>query len=211
MQANHTYTWWEMVWEQHISCSTIRSWLKTNPQIGGTHLLTLQQLSEKTICFSRRYFVRPEQSPASPTARASLPPAARTPRDDSQVSLYNENFVRTCFVSPEETQSSASPVARASLMPATHTPGDDSQVSGDSEPFVPAYFVSPEQNQTSILFRATPLRQQRRNDSERKEKRSECAFPCAFSCDCGMQLSCKPHTDKQTKPARTEVCVGAGT
>ena len=98
--------------------------------------------------------------------------------------------------------------------------------------FVPAYFVLPEQNQSSILFRATPLRQQRLNDSERKEKRSECAFPCAFSCECGMQLSCavrfrvflarathctprrsKPETDKQlqTKRARTEVCAGPGT
>ena len=136
------------------------------------------------LCFSHRYFVLPEQSPASPTARASLTPTTRTPCDDSQVFLYNENFVRTCFVSPEESQRSASPVARASLMPATHTPGDDSQVSGDSETFVPAYFVSPEQNQSSILFRA-PLRQQRLNDSERKEiKRSGCAFAYAFSCDC---------------------------
>ena len=95
-----------------------------------------------------------------------------------------------------------------------------------------AYFVSPEQNRSSILFRATPLRQQRLHDSERKEKRIECAFPCAFSCECGMQLSCdvrfrvflacathfaprrsKPHTDKQlqTKRARTEVCAGPGT
>ena len=117
-------------------------------------------------------------------------------------------------------------------MPATHTPGDASQVSGDSQTFGPAYFVLPEQNQSSILFRATPLRQQRLNDSERKEKRSECVFPCAFSCECGMQLSCavrfrvflaraahctprrsKPETDKQlqTKHARTEVCAGPGT
>ena len=165
-------------------------------------------------------------------ARTSLTPTTRTPCDESQVFLYKENFLRTCFVSPEESQRSASPLARASLMPATHTPGDDSQVSGDSETFVPAYFVSPEQNQSSILFRATPLRQQRLNDSERKEKRSECAFPCAFSRECGMQLSCdvrfrvflacaahfaprrsKPHTDKQlqTKRARTEVCAGPGT
>ena len=58
---------------------------------------------------------------------------------------FKENFLRTCFVSPEESQRSTSPLARASLMPATHTPGDDSQVSGDSETFVPAYFVLPEQ------------------------------------------------------------------
>ena len=58
---------------------------------------------------------------------------------------FQENFLRTCFVSPEESQRSTSPLARASLMPATHTPGDDSQVSGDSETFVPAYFVLPEQ------------------------------------------------------------------
>ena len=140
------------------------------------------------------------------------------------------------------TRSSASPVARASLMSATDPPCNDSQisvetlhssqVSGDSETFVPAYFVSPKQNQSSILFQATPLRQQRLNDSERKEKRSECAFPCAFSCECGMQLSCdvrfrvflacathfaprrsKPQTDKQlqTKRARTEVYAGPGT
>ena len=58
---------------------------------------------------------------------------------------FQENFLRTCFVSPEESQRSTSPLARASLMPATHTPGDDSQASGDSETFVPAYFVLPEQ------------------------------------------------------------------
>ena len=113
-------------------------------------------------------------------ARASLTPATRTPCDDSQVSLYNENFVRTRFVSPEETQSSASPVARASLKPATHTPCDDSQVSCYSETFVPA-------NQSSILFRATPLRQQRLNDSGRK-KRSGSAFPCAFHVN--VECSC---------------------
>ena len=84
---------------------------------------------------------------------------------------------------PQKKPSSALPVARASLKPATHTPCDDSQVACDSETFVPA-------NQSSILFRATPLRQQRLNDSERKEKRSGCAFPCAFSRECGMQLSC---------------------
>ena len=88
------------------------------------------------------------------------------------------------------------------------------------------------ESQSSILFHATSLRQPRLNDSERKEKGSGCAFPCAFSCQCGMQLSCdvhfrvcvacathvaprrsKPQTHKQlqTKRARTEVCAGAET
>ena len=139
--------------------------------------------------------------------------------------LYTMRILFEPVSYPQKKPSSALPVARASLKPATHTPCDDSQVSCYSETFVPA-------NQSSILFRATPLRQQRLNDSERKEKRSECAFPCAFSRECGMQLSCdvrfrvflacathfaprrsKPHTDKQlqTKRARTEVCAGPGT
>ena len=48
-----------------------------------------------------------------------------------------------------------------------------------SEPVVRTNFVSQEERQSSIRFRATPVRQRRRNYSER-EKRSGYAFRCAF-------------------------------
>ena len=78
-------------------------------------------------------------------------------------------------------------MVRASLTPTSHIPCRDSQVSRYSEPVVRTNFVSQEKRQSSIRFCATPVRQRRRNYSEREKKEWLCISLCFrvnVECSC---------------------------